>query len=124
MVAQNLVPPTRRAQRRAPLPGPLPLQPHRPPSRQRCRFRRNRLSADSVSKSQGSPLPISLLCMRRRGRRAILLFGAYAALLLAVVVAGFIGQAVGVWAAVVWGVAVIAGLILFGRRLHRPQVDP
>jgi predicted MFS family arabinose efflux permease len=62
--------------------------------------------------------------MRRRGRRAILLFGAYAALLLAVVVAGFIGQAVGVWAAAVWGVAVIAGLILFGRRLHRPQVDP
>jgi hypothetical protein len=63
--------------------------------------------------------------MRRLGRRAILLFGAYAALLLAVVVAGFIGKAIGVWAAVLWGAVVIAGVVLYGRRrLRRPQVDP
>lgn len=63
--------------------------------------------------------------MRRLGRRAILLFGAYAALLLAVVVAGFIGQAIGIWAAVIWGAVVIAGVVLYGRRrLRQPQVGP
>jgi hypothetical protein len=35
---------------------------------------------------------------------------------LAVVVAGFIGQAVGIWAAVLWGVVVIASVVLYGQR--------
>jgi len=72
-----------------------------------------------------SPTPVSLLRMRRLGGRAILLFGAYAALLLAVVVAGFLGQAVGIWASVLWGVVVITCLVLFmRRRSRRPQVTP
>lgn len=63
--------------------------------------------------------------MRRLGRRAFLVFGAYAALLLAVVIAGILGQAVGIWAAVLWGVLVVAVLILYWRRrLRQPQVDP
>ncbi|MBA3834098.1 MAG: hypothetical protein H0X34_19855 [Chthoniobacterales bacterium] len=54
--------------------------------------------------------------MRRLARRAILAFGIYAALLLAVVIAGFIGQAVGIWAAVLWVVVVIAAVVLYVRR--------
>jgi hypothetical protein len=55
--------------------------------------------------------------MRRLGRRAILLFGAYTALILAVIVAGFIGHAFGIWASVLWGVLLVAGVVLYGR--HR-----
>lgn len=44
------------------------------------------------------------------------MFGIYAAVLLAVVIAGFIGQAVGIWAAVLWGVVVIAGVVVYGQR--------
>jgi hypothetical protein len=54
--------------------------------------------------------------VRRLGRRTILVFGIYAALLLAVVIAGFLGQAVGIWAAVLWGVVIIAGVVLYRRR--------
>ena len=62
--------------------------------------------------------------MLRLTRRIALLFGAYASLLLAVVVAGFLGAAVGIWAAVLWGVALLAGLALYVRhRLQRPPVD-
>lgn len=69
-------------------------------------------------------LPTSLLRVRRLGRRAILVFGSYAALLLAVFIAGFIGQAVGIWASILWGAVVIAGLVLYGRRrLRQPRVD-
>ena len=54
----------------------------------------------------------------------MLVFGSYAALLLAIGIAGFIGHAVGIWASVLWGAVVIAGLVLYGRRrLRRPQVD-
>ena len=68
--------------------------------------------------------PTSLLRVRRLGRRAILVFGAYTALLLAVVIAGFIGQAVDIWAAILWGAVVIAGLVYGRRRLRQPRVDP
>lgn len=51
--------------------------------------------------------------MRRLARRTILVFGLYVALLLAVVIAGFIGRAVGIWASVLWGVVVIAGVVLY-----------
>ena len=59
--------------------------------------------------------------MLRLTRRAGLLFLAYTALLLAVVVAGFLGAAVGIWASVLWGVAVLAGIALYMRqRGQRP----
>jgi hypothetical protein len=62
--------------------------------------------------------------MLRLARRAALLFGAYALLLLAVAVAGFLGAAIGIWASVLWGVAVLAGLALYWRqRLQRPAED-
>jgi hypothetical protein len=51
-------------------------------------------------------------------RRALLLFGAYVALLAAVVVAGFLGGAVGIWASVIWGVGVLAGIVVYARRRH------
>jgi hypothetical protein len=37
------------------------------------------------------------------------------AVLLAVVIAGFLGQAIGIWASVLWGAVIIAGVLLFGR---------
>jgi prevent-host-death family protein len=53
----------------------------------------------------------------------MLIFGGYAALLLAVVIAGFIGHAVGIWASVLWGTVLIGGLVFCARRrLRRPQV--
>jgi hypothetical protein len=49
-------------------------------------------------------------------RRTVLLFAAYTALLAAVVVAGFQGQAVGIWASVLWGLGILAGLAIYGRK--------
>jgi Flp pilus assembly protein TadB len=54
--------------------------------------------------------------VRRLLGRAIFLFGSYAAVLLAVVIAGFLGQAVGIWASVLWGAALIAGAVLYARQ--------
>jgi hypothetical protein len=54
--------------------------------------------------------------VRRFLGRTIAVFGIYTAALLAVVIAGFIGQAVGIWAAVLWGVVVIAGVVVYGQR--------
>lgn len=63
--------------------------------------------------------------MRRLGRRALLLFGAYTAVILAVVIAGFLGGAVGIWASVLWGAVLLGGLVLYLRhRSRRPRVDP
>jgi hypothetical protein len=56
------------------------------------------------------------LTMGKLLRRALLLFGAYAALLAAVVVAGFLGGAVGIWASILWGAGVLFGIVLYGRR--------
>jgi hypothetical protein len=53
--------------------------------------------------------------MPRLARRAALLFGTYASLLLAVVIAGFLGSAVGIWASILWGAVVLAGLGLYLR---------
>jgi hypothetical protein len=54
----------------------------------------------------------------------MLVFGSYAALSLAVVFAGFIGHAVGIWASLLWGAVLIVGLVLYRwRRLRQPQVD-
>jgi hypothetical protein len=62
--------------------------------------------------------------MRRLGGRAILLFGGYVAVILALVVAGFLGAAVGIWASVLWGVVLIGSLVFYlRRRTRRPQID-
>jgi hypothetical protein len=51
------------------------------------------------------------------------MFGAYLGLLLAVLIAGFLAAAVGTWVAVLWGVALLAGLAFYlGHRLQRPPV--
>jgi hypothetical protein len=53
------------------------------------------------------------------------LFAAYAAVILAIVIAGFIGQRVGIWASFLWGVVVIGGVVLYIRRRRQPpQIDP
>ena len=54
-----------------------------------------------------SPVAVSLVRMRRLGGRVLLAFGIWAAVILATVAAGFIGQRVGVWASVLWGVLLI-----------------
>lgn len=54
--------------------------------------------------------------VRRLLRRVFLLLGAYVALLAAVVFAGFLGRAVGIWASILWGVGVINGLVTYRRR--------
>jgi hypothetical protein len=60
--------------------------------------------------------------MIRFGGRTILVFGAYIGVLLAAVAAGIIGQRVGIWASVLWGVLLIGGLgVYLGRRGRRPQ---
>lgn len=62
--------------------------------------------------------------MRRLGGRAVLLVGAYAAVILALIVAGFLGAAIGIWASVLWGVALVGGLVFYLRRRSRqPQAD-
>jgi hypothetical protein len=54
--------------------------------------------------------------MLRLTRRAGLLLGAYIGLLLAVIAAGFLAGAVGVWAALLWGAALVTGLALYIRK--------
>jgi len=54
--------------------------------------------------------------MLRLSRRAALAFALYVALLLAVLIAGFLATAVGVWAAILWGVTLLAGLVFYFRR--------
>lgn len=62
--------------------------------------------------------------MLRLARRAGLLFAAYTGLLLAVIVAGFLAGRFGIWAAILWGAAILTGLALYGRqRLSRPRGD-
>jgi len=60
--------------------------------------------------------------MFRLTRRAALLFATYAGLLLAVVVAGFLASAVGIWAAILWGAVVLAALALYGHRRSNSQL--
>ncbi len=51
----------------------------------------------------------------RLARRALLLFSGYVAILAAVVVAGFLGGVLGIWASILWGLGVLAGLVSYGR---------
>jgi hypothetical protein len=53
-------------------------------------------------------------------RRVTLLLAAYAALLLAVIAAGFLTSALGPWAAILWALALLGGVALYrGRRARR-----
>ena len=62
--------------------------------------------------------------MSRLARRVLLLFAVYATVLAAVVVAGFLGQAVGIWASVLWGMGILTGLAIYGRkRLSRSRTE-
>jgi hypothetical protein len=53
--------------------------------------------------------------MGRLVGRTLLAFALYAAVILAVIIAGFIGQRIGIWAAVLWGILVIAAIVLYLR---------
>lgn len=53
--------------------------------------------------------------MLRLVRRAALLFATYTALILAVVVAGFLAGAVGIWASILWGAAIVAAVTVYIR---------
>lgn len=57
--------------------------------------------------------------MLRLTRRAGLLLAAYIGLLLAVIAAGFLAGAVGIWAAILWGAAILIGLVLYRRQHSR-----
>jgi hypothetical protein len=54
--------------------------------------------------------------MRRLGSRAIRLFLGYAAVLAAVVVAGFLGHALGIWAAILWGFGLLLAAAIYVKR--------
>lgn len=79
---------------------------------------RSRARTDRVLKV-GAEFPMS-----RLARRALMLFAAYATVLAAVVVAGFLGQAIGIWASVLWGAGILAGLGIYARRRHRATQTP
>lgn len=49
--------------------------------------------------------------MSRLARRALLLLGTYVTVLAAVVVAGFLAGALGIWAAILWGVGILTALL-------------
>jgi hypothetical protein len=49
-------------------------------------------------------------------RRALLGFAFYASVPAAVIVAGFLYEALGLWATILWGVIILAGLALYGRK--------
>jgi hypothetical protein len=57
--------------------------------------------------------------MLRLTRRAALLFAAYSSLLLAVVIAGFLGSALGILASILWGAAILCGVGLYVRARSR-----
>ena len=54
--------------------------------------------------------------MIRLLRRALQVFGVYATVLAATIVAGFLAQRFGTWAAVLWGVGILTGLAIYVRR--------
>lgn len=56
--------------------------------------------------------------MRRLFRRAFLLFGTYAAVMVAVILAGFLAETLGIWASILWGAGVLAGIVVSARRRH------
>lgn len=61
--------------------------------------------------------------MRKLSRKALLLCGIYAAVLVAMVIAGFLAAAVGIWAAILWGIGIFIGLALVARGRLRPSAN-
>jgi hypothetical protein len=62
--------------------------------------------------------------MRRLGSRAIQLLITYATILAAVVMAGFLGQSVGLWAAILWGCGLALAIATYVKRrtaARRPE---
>lgn len=59
---------------------------------------------------------LEFLDIRRLGSRAIQLFLGYAAVLAAVGVAGFLGQKLGIWAAIVWGCGLVFAVAIYVKR--------
>lgn len=60
--------------------------------------------------------------MRRLLNRAAIIFGIYIALLLAVGIAGFLGQTAGIWTSILWGAGLITAIAIYGwRRVRRPR---
>jgi len=57
--------------------------------------------------------------VRRLSRRALLLLGIYVTVLALVVVAGFLGAALGIWASILWAVGVLTGIATYRRRRLR-----
>ena len=58
-------------------------------------------------------------------RKALMWLGFYATVLAAILVTGFLGSAIGTWAAILWGVGVFVGLVLHGRRrVVRRRLNP
>lgn len=56
-------------------------------------------------------------------RRALLEFAIYASVPAAVIVAGFLYEALGLGATILWGVVILAGLALYARkRQNQPRV--
>lgn len=49
-------------------------------------------------------------------RRALLGFAVYASVPAAVIVAGFLYAALGLWATILWGLVILAGLALYARK--------
>jgi len=57
-------------------------------------------------------------------RRAFLGFAIYASVPAAVIVAGFLYGCFGLWATILWGVAILAGLALYARkRLNQSRIE-
>jgi len=57
--------------------------------------------------------------MLRLTRRTGLLLVIYVSPLLVALIAGFLAAAVGLWAAILWGVVLVAGLALYIRNRRR-----
>jgi hypothetical protein len=49
-------------------------------------------------------------------RRALLGFAVYVSVPAAVIVAGFLYAALGLWATILWGLLILVGLALYGRK--------
>lgn len=58
----------------------------------------------------------TVFAVSRLLRRALLLFAIYTTVLAAVVVAGFLGGALGIWASILWGAGILSGVAIYGRR--------
>jgi hypothetical protein len=54
--------------------------------------------------------------MGRLALRALQVFGAYAAVPATVVAAGFLYQAVGLWATILWGCVVVTAVVAYAKR--------